>query len=313
MTNFMVGSISYLPDDHPRTDARITFHQRQLTWLESIQENQGLDFPYYRIESAWGTKAKSALGQTKLNLISVTTEKHPPGYNRNLLLELLYASDKDWLVCLDDDRMLYPMYDGDAFFKDLGTPAVQALARQGYLITCTPPNFEPFKRDVCSWEYRETHWYLFRETPYGFLQICFIPNLVKFGMKPIFFNGETECLEGDPPEDVQFELDWLIHKHPIVRNKNLIMQEIGQTNADWSSIYQDLTHRRACETTHKAWLTRYLKEAMPRKPDLWTRVALNRRMNPTFTQLIPRSCRYEFDGRDFPRDWDDTVVHLKSR
>ena len=124
---------------------------------------------------------------------------------------------------------------------------------------------------------------------------------MKFGYKPVWFNGETQCLEGDPPEDVQFELDWLIDKHPIVRNKNLIMQEIGQTNADWSSIYNNLEHRRSCEKTHKSWLEGYLKARMPRKPDLWTRVALNRRMNPAFTDLIPRSTPYVFSGRDLPR------------
>ena len=293
--NFIVGTISYLPEDSPRTEKRIQFHERQLRWLESL----GLPFDYYRVESEWCLAAKERL-TTSLSCTSIETAQHPPGYNRNLLLEVLYNSDADWLVCLDDDRQLYPMYGGDRFFRDLDTPAVRKLAEQGYLITCTPPNFEPFKKDVCGWKYRETHWYLFRETPYGFLQVCFIPNLVKFGMKPIYFNGETACLEGDPPEDVQFELDWLIAKHPIVRNKNLIMQEIGQTNADLSSLYQDLDHRRRCELTHKAWLTGYLKQQLPRKPDMWTRVALNKRVNPTFTALVPRSTPYEFSGRDLP-------------
>lgn len=297
MVNFMVGTISYLPEDSSRTEKRIEFHKQQLRWLESL----GIDFSYYRVESAWCTKASEELS-TSLNLKSIVVDKQPPGYNRNLLLDELYSSDYDWLVCLDDDRKLYPMYNGDAFFKDLNTPAVRRLAEQGYLITCTPPNFEPFKKDVCAWKYRETHWYMFRETPYGFLQICFIPNLVKFGYKPVYFNSETQCLEGDPPEDVQFELDWLINKHPIIRNKNLIMQEIGQTNADLSSIYRNLEHRRKCESTHKAWLTSYLKQRLPRKPDLWTRVALNRRMNPTFTTLIPRSSLYQFSGRDLPRN-----------
>lgn len=299
--NFIVGSISYLPDGNDRTPKRIKFHAKQVEWLESL----GLPFRYYRVESAWGEQANQALGENKLNMTRLSTEAHPPGFNRNLLLEQLYASDADWLVCLDDDRQLYPMYGGDNFFADLGTPAVKQLAKDGYLITCTPPNFEPFKKDVCSWSYKETHWYMFRETPYGFLQICFIPNLVKFGHKPIWFNGETQCLEGDPPEDVQFELDWLIAKHPIVRNKNLIMQEIGQTNAGYSSIYRDLDHRRKCELTHKAWLEGYLKQRMPRKPDLWTRVALNRRMNPAFTRLIPRGKPYTFEGRDFPKSMQE--------
>lgn len=297
MPNFMVGTISYLPEHSKRTYRRIQFHEKQLRWLENI----GIDFPYFRVESDWCKEAKATL-TTKLNLHSIVVDKHPPGYNRNLLLEILYDSDYDWLVCLDDDRCLYPMYNGDSFFYDLSSSSVKSLAEKGYLITCTPPNFEPFKKDVCSWKYKETHWYMFRETPYGFLQICFIPNLVKFGYKPIFFNGDTECLEGDPPEDVQFEIDWLIHKHPIIRNKNLIMQEIGQTNADLSSIYQDLEHRRRCELTHKMWLTQYLKQQLPRKPDLWTRVALNRRMNPPFVDLIPRSVPYQFSGRDLPRN-----------
>lgn len=294
--NFMVGTISYLPEDSDRTPKRIEFHRNQLRWLENLN----LEFPYYRVESAWCEEAKNQL-TTMLPLTSISVDKQPPGANRNLLLERLYGSDLDWLVCLDDDRQLYPMYNGDSFFKDLSTPAVKKLASLGYLITCTPPNFEPFKKDVCAWKYRETHWYMFRETPYGFLQICFIPNLVKYGYKPIYFNGDTTCLEGEPPEDVQFELDWLIGKHPIIRNKNLIMQEIGQTNADLSSIYRDLNHRRACEQTHKSWLTTYLKQQLPRKPDLWTRVALNKRMNPNFTTLIPRSEHYQFQGRDFPR------------
>ena len=295
--NFIVGSISYLPGDSPRTQKRIQFHEKQLRWLESL----GLPFDYYRVESDWCLEATQQL-TTSLNCHSIAVPKHPPGFNRNLLLERLYDSDADWLVCLDDDRQLYPMYGGDNFFKDLGSPAVIKLAESGHLITCTPPNFEPFKKDVCSWTYKETHWYLFRETPYGFLQICFIPNLVKYGMKPIFFNADTECLEGDPPEDVQFEIDWLVGKHPIIRNKNLIMQEIGQTNADMSSLYQDLDHRRRCELTHKEWLTGYLKQSLPRRPDLWTRVALNKRMNPAFTALVPRSEPYTFSGRDLPRD-----------
>lgn len=296
--NFMVGTISYLPPNNPRTPKRIGFHRQQLNWLESL----GLDFDYFRVESDWGCGGEyDCLYSTHLHLISLKVEKHPPGYNRNYLLDALYNSDKDWLVCLDDDRQLYPMYNGDSFFKDLSSPAMLDLAKQGYLITCTPPNFEPFKKDCCSWKYKETHWYMFRETPYGFLQICFIPNLVKFGYKPVYFNGETECLEGDPPEDVQFELDWLIAKHPIIRNKNLIMQEIGQTNADLSSIYDNLEHRRRCELTHKTWLQSYLKEKLPRKPDLWTRVELNKRMNPAFRKLIPRGEPYTFTGRDLPR------------
>lgn len=294
--NFMVGTISYLPGTE-LTDRRIPMHQKQLRWLESI----GINFEYYRVESAWCEKATSEC-TTSLNLKRMCVGAHFPGYNRNLLLEQLYKSDYDWLVCLDDDRDVYPVYNPNAFFHDLGTKPVISLAERGFLITAMSPSYTPFKRQNAEWEYRETHWYFQNESPYGFLQICFIPNLVKYGYKPVWFNGDTSCVDGEPPEDVQFELDWLLNKHGIIQNRNIVMREISQSNGDGSTIFHDKAHRQECAKHHKSWIGPYLKSKNPRNPALWTKGGLSRRVNPPFTELIPRSVPYTFGEAEKPRD-----------
>lgn len=295
--NFMVGTISHLPEDIDNIKKRCEIHAQQLRWLEEIR----LDFEYYRVEGAWGSTAKS-ICDTTLNLHSIETGKNPPGFNRNLLLDVLYNSDYDWLVCLDDDRRYYPIYNADAIFNDLSTPAFKKLASQGYMMLSLDPMVAPYKKLNYSWEYRETHWFMRRGSPSGFLQMCFIPNLVKFGYKPIYFNGETTCLQDDAPEDVQFQLDWLIAKHPIVQNRNLIMDEINQTQGNRSLIYKSLEVRTACHDAHAEWVKEYLKSKFPRTPKYWSKNTLNRLRNPRFTMLIPRGERYVYHDRDLPKE-----------
>lgn len=295
--NFMVGTISHLPEDMDRIKERAEIHAEQLRWLEGI----GIDFDYYRVEGAWGNTAKSSCNTT-LNLHSIETGKNPPGFNRNLLLKVLYESDYDWLVCLDDDRRFYPMFNADAIFQDLSTPAFKELAKKGYMMLSLDPMVMPFKKVNYSWEHHETHWYLTKGNPNGFLQICFIPNLVKYGYKPIYFNGETACLQGDAPEDVQFQIDWLIGRHPIILNHNLIMDEINQSNGSKSIIYKDNDFRKKCHESHGDWEKSYLKSKFPRNPALWSKSELNKRKNPVFNTLVPRGVKYVFHDRDLPKE-----------
>lgn len=295
--NFIVGCISHLPDSLDNIQERCEIHALQLRWLESL----GLDFDFYQVEGAWG-KTANEICQTNLNTHHLTTGSNPPGFNRNLLLEVLYNSDYDWLVCMDDDRRYYPMFNADAIFRDLGTEEFVNLAKRGCLILSVDPMVAPFKKTNFAFQNRETHWYITKGSPNGFLQICFIPNLVKFGFKPVYFNGDTRCTLGEAPEDIQFQLDWLIAKHPIVRNNNLIMDEINQSNGNKSVVFPNLEYRRECASLNSAWEKAYLKKRLPRNPDLWSKSALNKRRNPSFTDLIPRGEKYIFKGRDLPKE-----------
>lgn len=299
--NFMVGTISYLPDDLPKLTQRMSHHANQLRWLESLS----IDFEYLRIQSAWGHIARQNPDlDTTLRSHAIDVPAQYPGANRNELLRCFYHSNYDWLVCLDDDHRLYDRYNYREFFLDLNTSKLRSLAQRGFLITCLPASMMPYKKDNYEWQYHETHWYLHRESISGYLQICFIPNLVKFGYEPLWFNDTSPCKLNDPPEDIQFQIDWLIHKHRFVCNKNLILNEIGQSAGQDSCLYENELIRRQCVNSHKAWVARYLREKLPKTPACWTLAGLNKKFNPHFNELVPRSSRYVFSGIDLPRTTD---------
>lgn len=298
---FMVGVISYLADELDNLDKRIAFHKEQLRWLESLD----IDFDLYRVESAWGMMARGDGGlipNRDARLFNqICVGKQPPGANRNQLLSIFYDSDYDWLVCMDDDRMLYPHYDPRQFFLELDTPQFTALAEQGYMLLCLDPIYMPFKKENYAWQYHETHWKFDAVSPEGGLQICFIPNLRKYGYKEIFFDSESYAQSDEAPEDYKFKLDWLIAKHRLIRCSNLIMKEIGQASGDGSTLYADLAYRREVEETQKTWYANYMRERLPRNPELWKKGELNRRRNPKFTQLVSRSVPYVFKDKELPR------------
>lgn len=303
--NFMMGVISHLPDDLSRCEERCRIHKQQLDWVGKLQNDFRSSisetFKFYQVEGAWGETARS-ICTAEFPVEHIETGRNYPGKNRNFLLDVLYKSDYDWLVCMDDDRRFYPMFNADTVFKDLSTPCFIELAKHGYMILCVDPMVAPFKKTNYAFPQKETHWFMAKGNPNGFLQICFIPNLVKYGYKPIYFNGDTACTLNAAPEDVQFQLDWLIAKHPIIRNNNLIMDEIGQSNGNKSVIFPSVEYRRECEASHNEWVTAYLKSRLPRNPDMWTKAGLNKKRNPVFNAPVPRGEYYEFTGRDLPKE-----------
>lgn len=299
MSRVMFGTISYIPPDNKRKAQRITNHRKQLDWLSTFLTPDDL---YYRVESAWGDDHDyDCLRDVPFNVTSIKVPAAYPGANRNELLRRLYESDYDWLVIMDDDRALYPYFNGEEFFtKELKGPDGDRLAKAGVLIKALTPMTEPFKKQCVEFPKRKEAWFLAKSTPSGFLQIACIPNLVKYGYEPVYMNGETDCLPGSAPEDVQFELDWLLAKHGLAMNKNVVMKEFGGDNQ--SSIYENKTHRREAEAFHKEWIGSYLKSKSPRNPALWTKKELNARRN-TFdpTRLF---LRREVPWQD---EWDDIV------
>lgn len=298
MHRFLVATLSYLPDTLRNLDKRISFYKTQLRWLESL----GIDFEYIRVESDWGQVAKSDPELVpNLKYSSIVTGPNPCGCNRSLILDRFYETDYDWLVCLDDDRILYPHYSPRDFLLDLDTAPFQSLAKRGYLIVCLDPIYMPFKKDNYLWKYHETHWRLETENPHGCLQVCFIPNLKKYGYTPIYFDRTTRAQMDEAPEDYKFEIDWLVAKHPIIKCTNLIMKETGQSAGDGSTIYRDLEHRKQVEATQGAWYSRYIRQVLPRRPELWGKKELVRRRNPKFIELIPRSIPYVFSDSEIPK------------
>ena len=299
MGRVMYGTISYIPPDAERKAMRIANHRKQLDWLSTFLTPDDL---YYRVESAWGDDSDyDCLNDVPFNIKHLKNGAAYPGANRNILLEELYTSNYDWLVIMDDDRALYPYFNGEEFFtKELKGPDGDRLAKEATIIKGLHPMVEPFKKQCIEFPKKKEAWFMAKSSPLGFLQIACIPNLVRYGYEPIYMNGETSCQLGTPPEDVQFELDWILAKHGLACNKNLIIKEFGGENQ--SSLYQNKEHRRQVEAYHREWLTEYLKEKNPRNKALWTKKELNTRRN-TFdaTKLFQRR---EVPWQD---EWDNII------
>lgn len=297
--NYMVGIISYMPETD-RGIERIPIHKEQLRWLESLASSVRDEFDVYRVESAWGPTAKKELTST-LPIKAIEVEKHTCAVNRNYLLDVFYNSDYDWLFMLDDDRVFYEHYRYSDWFDDLSSPAVLDLCKQGYLISCILPMYEPFKKVNYEWEHRETHWYMGKDPIHGSLQSCFVSNIKKYLSKEIYFDKETAAQLNEPPEDTMFQLDWVKAGGRCIRNRYLIGKEIGQSAGEKSLIYNTLEDRRKIEEGHAAWFESYLKELYPRNPRCWTRRGYLSQYNPEVRLLIPRTNHYVFEETDLPR------------
>lgn len=248
MAKLLLGSISYCTGADPRTESRIKTHQAQLRWLESVGFE---DYIYYRVEQAYTPEFKSAV-ETSLNLQSLVFEKGlGPAGARNELLKRLYDSDADWLICMDDDRVLYQHYGANNFLKELSiNPATVQLAKEGTLVVGVCPARRPFKKNNTDFGKVATHWNLIKGCIDGCLQIACIPNLVKYGYKPVWFNAENDCFHGIP-EDIEFEINWIYAKHPMALNLMMVVRDIAPQTQAVSTIYETPEIRRQYE---ESWM-----------------------------------------------------------
>ena len=173
MGKVMYGTISYIPPDAERKMMRITNHRKQLDWLSTFLTPDDL---YYRVESAWGDDSDyDKLYDVPFDITSMPVPAAYPGANRNYLLKELYESDYDWLVIMDDDRALYPYFNGEEFFtKELKGPDGDRLAKEGTLIKTLCPITEPFKKQCVEFAKRREAWFFTKSSPLGFLQIACI-------------------------------------------------------------------------------------------------------------------------------------------
>lgn len=297
--NYMVGIISYMPETD-RGKERIPIHQAQLRWLEEVAGKVRDTFPVYRVESAWGPTAKAEC-TSALPITHIEESQHTCAVNRNFLLEIFYNSDYDWMLMLDDDRVYYDHYRYTDWFDDLSSPGVMKLCREGYLISCLLPAYEPFKKANYEWGLHENHWYMGKDPIHGSLQACFVPNIKKHKGIEVYFDKHTAAQIGEPPEDTMFQLDWIKAGGRCIRNRYLIGKEVGQAAGEKSLIYADMEKRREAEAGHAAWFEAYLKQLYPKSPDCWTRRGFNARFNQDPKLLVPRTSPYVFEQHDLPR------------
>lgn len=296
-SKLIVGSISYCVSDEETRQVRAAAHRKQLEWLGSLHLQ---DTTYYRVEQAYTDDYRKAIG----DIIQV----HPivfdtgigPAAARNVLLKRLYASTADWLLCLDDDRKLFSHYGASQFIEQLVIGAgTERLARNGVLVNGVCPERRPFKKLNAEFGLVATQWNLRRATLDGCLQVCCIPNLVKYGYEPVYFNEQTDFTKGEPPEDILFEIDWILAKHSVATNMMMVVQDMTPQRKDYSTVYSDFQARREAELKQPGAVTEYIRRKTHNR--IQTLRDLNRLRNSFTPTMIPRLHRYQPVQSDFDR------------
>ena len=293
----ILGSISCLADTTSFVNERVKMHRKQLDFLEDINKQmqeayQERPLPYFRVEQGYNKEREDALSTT-LDLHSIKYESPiPPGAARNVLLRTLYESDADWLVCMDDDHALYSKFRGHELLWELTDPAFMSLGRDGYMIMAFPAYWDGYMAEVESWGKAETHWLLKRTRHPGAMPFACIPNLVKFGKKPVWFDEDTQASkEGEPPEDLKFMIDWISNGGRWLECLSMVGKSCGAL--DQSSIFESKEARSTRDQVYvQKWTTEYLKSKYPRNPALWTRLEFFKRKNPPTTISIKRKHLY---------------------
>lgn len=256
--NIRFGIISYCPEDTELQKVRAHAHSLQLDWLATVN-TYGANV--YRIEQHYTPEFREAVA-TALPIVSkVFAEGIGPAAARNELLKDFYSSDDDWLICMDDDRCLYSHYGSHLFFYDLQySLQLNKLCKEGVLITGVVPAYSPFKEANAQFGMCDIAWNIKKAMLSGCLQICCIPNLVKYGHRAVWFDPGLNFLKGDMPEDVKFEIDWISEKHPVALNQMMIIKELATHNQEDSTVYPTRAKRTEAEKLQPAAVRKYIRE-----------------------------------------------------
>lgn len=290
----MLGIISYCPTDPVIREARLKLHRMQLDWLETFL----VDVPHliYRVEQCYDDEFTMVLSSDKLRIISMSFDSQlGPSMARNRLLEALYIFKYDWMIYMDDDRVLYPHYGAEQFLTECEfNPAMHKLAEQGTLITGVCPAMKPFKKANADFNKLypiSDYWNLVKGQLDGFLQIALIPNLNKFGKELVWFDEDIDLAalkSGSIQEDVKFELDWCQAGYPAAINQMMIVKDSQIT--DLSTIYADKNEREQLEGLGRSKTTEYIKTLTHGRCS--TVAEFNRRRNNFEKQAVKRLHEY---------------------
>lgn len=296
----MLGIISYCPKDPVIREARLKLHRMQLDWLETFLA----DVPHliYRVEQCYDDEFKQKLSSDKLRIISMPFDDQlGPSMARNKLLGALYIFKYDWMIYMDDDRVLYPHYGAERFLTECEfNPAMHKLAEQGTLITGVCPAMKPFKKANADFNKLypiSDYWNLVKGQLDGFMQIALIPNLNKFGKELVWFDEDIDInalQSGSIQEDVKFELDWCNAGYSAAVDQMMIVKDSQIT--DLSTIYASKEQREQLEGLGKSKTIEYVKALTHGRCS--TVAEFNRRRNSFEKQAVKRLNKYEVKESD---------------
>lgn len=289
-----IGVISCLAPDTLHLASRIKMQQKQIQNLNFIQsafiDKYCVALPWYRIEQGWSTETENILKAPGCISIKYATPI-TPGAARNRLLYDFYESSDDWLICMDDDHGFVLEDNSFSFVVDLASDAFKRFASQGCFINTTPRQWcshyvTKDKRQRAE-TLRSRNWLIGRPRYPGAMPIGCIPNLVKYKMKPIWFDEVTDCVTNIIPEDLRFCIDWIAAGHSWAACRNAMIRSYGNLNN--SSLYATKEERKSRDKVIESeWTSSYLKSLYPSKPELHNLKTFLKLKNHIIKEAIPK-------------------------
>lgn len=294
-----IGVISCLAPSTLHLESRIKMQEKQvqnLKFIQSVFFNECyVEIPWYRVEQGWSAEIEETLKAP--DCISIKYDKPiTPGAARNRLLKDFYGSNDDWLICMDDDHGFVLEDSSFGFVVDLTSDAFKRFAEQGYFINTTPRQWSSHyvrkdKRQRVT-ALRSNNWLISKPKYPGAMPIGCIPNLVKYGMEPVWFDEVTDCVTNIIPEDLRFCIDWIASGHKWAACRNAMIRSYGNLNN--SSLYASKEERKHRDAVIKSeWTSSYLKSLYPKKSELHSLETFLKIKNHITKEAIPRRT-YEY-------------------
>lgn len=209
--SLMFGTVSYLPQDEKLREIRRKAHLKQLEWVDKMLPNtQRLG-----IYQGW---TYEDLGPREGFIQERYESGIGPSRARNKVLEHFYSSEYDWLMLSDDDSFLYDYYQPEMFLEEIANS--NKFDNLGIIVPINPM-IQPFKKINCDPAVLDKYVFVKASVLNG-NQVMFVPNLVRRGKAPVYFNSEFyDQYKGY--EDVLFCVNWVQAGNKLHNLQSLIM------------------------------------------------------------------------------------------
>lgn len=292
-----IGIITYLPSDVSTRSKRIESHAKEMRRLNELypdvniveinQQYEPSDIEFFDRIGCNGHRKYIHNMAGKLGISGA----------RNFLLRQFYESDKDFIMLMDDDTMIYPYYDSSRFLEDLYE---NVSPKSVGIIRPLNPVIQPFK--LQNYERRdEIHDYWVLNTSMGIMPggMIILSNLKKHYGIEIYFDENMRSYEGEGYEDLDFVLQ--LRRHNI--HSHRCTQIITNPLSNDSSVMFAGKDRKALHLQN-------LKSTYDRFTDIGLEYQIiNGKMKTNITKMniskqmyIPRSVPYELEQKLYPKN-----------
>lgn len=184
-SEYLIGIISYLPEDVNLRATRVRTHLKQLNQINDLYPNADVLQVSQQYDIIEAETCKRVLSNGHREVYVEMYGKLGANGARNTILNKFYDSKYKFLMLLDDDSSLYPYYDAKNFMDDLCKyPYPEHIGLVRPLI----PTMTPFKKqNYKTKDVIQTHWVLRSSVGLAPFGIFIINNLSDvFGKRPLF-------------------------------------------------------------------------------------------------------------------------------